>query len=108
MVPWLNERDGCSLLLGIPLTLAQKIGQPSYDNFRRGDSCQRRESVSPAAILEHAEDAELIEERMNDYPEFREILTLRHQKIILPEIVNAEIPVARMSRLAPPCETANI
>jgi RNA polymerase sigma-70 factor (ECF subfamily) len=40
-----------------------------------------RESVSPAAILEHAEDAELIKNAMNELPaEFREILTLRHQE----------------------------
>jgi RNA polymerase sigma-70 factor (ECF subfamily) len=39
------------------------------------------ESVSPATILEHAEDAELIGKAMNELPaEFREILTLRHQE----------------------------
>jgi RNA polymerase sigma-70 factor (ECF subfamily) len=39
------------------------------------------ESVSPATILEHSEDAELIREAMEDLPaEFREILTLRHQE----------------------------
>ena len=39
------------------------------------------ESASPAAILEHAEDAELIREAMDELPaEFREILTLRHQE----------------------------
>ena len=39
------------------------------------------ESVSPATILEHAEDAKLIEKAMNELPaEFREILTLRHQE----------------------------
>src|SRR5438045_6417412 len=40
-----------------------------------------RESVSPAAMLEHAEDAELIQNASNALPaEFREILTLRHQE----------------------------
>src|SRR5205807_2067300 len=40
-----------------------------------------RESVSPAAILEHAEDAELLKNAMNELPaEFREILALRHQE----------------------------
>src|SRR5437879_2884439 len=39
------------------------------------------ESVSPATILEHSEDAELIREAMEELPaEFREILTLRHQE----------------------------
>src|SRR5215813_7024313 len=38
------------------------------------------EVASPAAILEHAEDAELIGSAMNELPiDFREILTLRHQ-----------------------------
>jgi RNA polymerase sigma-70 factor, ECF subfamily len=39
------------------------------------------ESVSPATILEHAEDAELIKNAMDELPvEFREILILRHQE----------------------------
>src|SRR6266496_4880367 len=39
------------------------------------------ESVSPATILEHSEDAELIREAMDELPaEFREILALRHQE----------------------------
>jgi len=39
------------------------------------------ESVSPATILEHSEDAELIKEAMDELSaEFREILTLRHQE----------------------------
>src|SRR6267378_4924677 len=39
------------------------------------------ESVSPATILEKAENAELIEKAINELPaEFREILTLRHQE----------------------------
>src|SRR5438046_7038958 len=40
-----------------------------------------RESVSPAAMLEHAEDAELLKNAMNALPaEVREILTRRHQE----------------------------
>src|SRR5213596_804279 len=39
------------------------------------------DSASPAAILEHAEDAELIRNAMDQLPtEFREILALRHQE----------------------------
>src|SRR5436189_6129544 len=39
------------------------------------------ESVSPATILEHSEDAALISEAMDELPaEFREILALRHQE----------------------------
>src|SRR5438876_10235816 len=39
------------------------------------------ESASPAIILEHAEDAELIRNAMDQLPtEFREILALRHQE----------------------------
>ena len=39
------------------------------------------ESASPATILEHGEDAELIREAMDALPaEFREILALRHQE----------------------------
>src|SRR6476660_3405035 len=38
------------------------------------------ESVSPATILEHAEDAELVKQAVDELPdEFREILALRHQ-----------------------------
>jgi RNA polymerase sigma-70 factor, ECF subfamily len=41
----------------------------------------RDESLSPATILEHAEDAELIRKAMEELPtECREILTLRHQE----------------------------
>ena len=39
------------------------------------------ESLSPATILAHAEDAELIKNAMDELPaEFREILILRHQE----------------------------
>jgi len=63
-----------------------------------------RESVSPAAMLEHAEDAELIKNAMNALPaEFREILTLRHQEELsyheIGEILKSPIGTV-MSRLA--------
>ena len=62
------------------------------------------ESVSPATILEHGEDADLIRQVMDELPvEFREILTLRHMEgLSYSEI--AEIaqlaPGTVMSRLA--------
>ena len=62
------------------------------------------DSVSPATILEHAEDAELIKNAMDALPaEFREILTLRHQESLsyneIGEIL--KIPMGTvMSRLA--------
>ena len=62
------------------------------------------ESASPATILEHSENAELIREAMDELPaEFREILTLRHQEgLSYKEIADiAEIPPGTvMSRLA--------
>jgi RNA polymerase sigma-70 factor (ECF subfamily) len=62
------------------------------------------ESVSPAAILEHSEDAALISEAMDELPaEFREILTLRHMEgLSYKEIAEiAQIPPGTvMSRLA--------
>ena len=62
------------------------------------------ESVSPATILEHAEDAELVKEAMDELPaEFREILALRHQEgLSYKEIADiAQIPTGTvMSRLA--------
>jgi RNA polymerase sigma factor (sigma-70 family) len=62
------------------------------------------ESVSPAAILEHSEDAALIREAMDELPaEFREILALRHQEgLSYKEIADiAQIPPGTvMSRLA--------
>ena len=63
-----------------------------------------QESASPATILEHAEDAELIKNAMEELPaEFREILTLRHQENLsyneLGQIL--KIPIGTvMSRLA--------
>ena len=63
-----------------------------------------RESVSPAAILEHAEDAELVTNAMNELPaEFREILTLRHQEELSYQEIGEilKIPIGTvMSRLA--------
>ena len=63
-----------------------------------------QESASPATILEHAEDAELMRNAMEKLPaEFREILSLRHQEDLsykeLGEIL--KIPTGTvMSRLA--------
>src|SRR5438067_5155464 len=63
-----------------------------------------RESVSPATILEHAEDAELVKQAMDELPaEFREILALRHQEgLSYMEIADiSQIPLGTvMSRLA--------
>jgi RNA polymerase sigma factor (sigma-70 family) len=62
------------------------------------------ESASPATILEHSEDAELIKDAMDQLPaEFREILILRHQEgLSYKEIADiAQIPSGTvMSRLA--------
>src|SRR5437899_3081409 len=63
-----------------------------------------REAVSPAAILERAEDAELIKNAMDELPaEFREILTLRHQEELSYQEIGEilKIPTGTvMSRLA--------
>jgi RNA polymerase sigma-70 factor (ECF subfamily) len=63
-----------------------------------------QDSVSPATILEHSEDAQLIKEAMDQLPaEFREILVLRHQEgLSYKEIADiAQIPPGTvMSRLA--------
>src|SRR5215468_10526577 len=62
------------------------------------------EVASPAAILEHAEDAELIGSAMNELPiDFREILTLRHQEDLSYQEIGdiLKIPTGTvMSRLA--------
>ena len=62
------------------------------------------DSASPAAILEHAENAELIRKAMEELPaEFREILALRHQEgLSYKEIGDiVKIPAGTvMSRLA--------
>jgi RNA polymerase sigma-70 factor, ECF subfamily len=62
------------------------------------------ESVSPATVLQHSEDAQLINEAMDELPaEFREILVLRHQEgLSYKEIADiTQIPPGTvMSRLA--------
>src|SRR5213595_69594 len=62
------------------------------------------ESASPATILEHSEDSDLIRQAMDALPaEFREILVLRHQEgLSYKEIADiAQIPPGTvMSRLA--------
>ena len=62
------------------------------------------ESVTPARILEHAEDAELIKNAMDELPaEFREILILRHQESLSYNEIGEmlKIPIGTvMSRLA--------
>ena len=62
------------------------------------------ESASPAIIVEHAEDAELVTKAIDELPaEFREILVLRHQEgLSYKEIADiAQIPPGTvMSRLA--------
>ena len=62
------------------------------------------DSVSPATILEHAEDAELIKNAMDGLPaEFREILILRHQENLSYNEIGdiLKIPIGTvMSRLA--------
>src|SRR5438128_4880321 len=62
------------------------------------------ESVSPATILEHSENAELIKEAMDELPaEFCELLALRHQEgLSYKEIADiAQIPPGTvMTRLA--------
>ena len=62
------------------------------------------DSTSPAAVLEHAEDAELIGKAMDELPaEFREILTLRHQEGLSYKEIGeiGKIPAGTvMSRLA--------
>src|SRR5438046_2485599 len=73
-------------------TFDEEIHAPGHD------------SASPATILEHSEDAQLITEAMDDLPaEFREILVLRHQEgLSYKEIADiAHIPPGTvMSRLA--------
>ena len=62
------------------------------------------ESASPATILEHAEDSELIKNAMEELPaEFREILILRHQESLSYNEIGEtlKIPIGTvMSRLA--------
>jgi len=62
------------------------------------------ESVSPATILEHAEDTDLMKNAMDELPaEFREILALRHQEDLSYKEISdiLKIPTGTvMSRLA--------
>ena len=73
-------------------------------NFDEEIHGTEHDSASPAMILEHSEDAELIKEAMDELPaEFREILILRHQEgLSYKEIADiAQIPPGTvMSRLA--------
>ena len=61
-------------------------------------------SVSPAAILERAEHAELIRDAMDKLPtEFREILILRHQEVLSYKEIGELVKIPSgtvMSRLA--------
>jgi RNA polymerase sigma-70 factor, ECF subfamily len=72
--------------------------------FDEGIHASGHESVSPATILEHSEQAALISEAMDELPvEFREILVLRHlEGLSYKEIANVtQIPPGTvMSRLA--------
>ena len=62
------------------------------------------ESASPATLLEHAEDSELVKNAMEELPaEFREILILRHQESLSYNEIGEtlKIPIGTvMSRLA--------
>ena len=73
-------------------------------NFDEEIHATGHDSVSPATILEHSEDAQLIKEAMDELPaEFREVLVLRHQEgLSYKEIADiAQIPPGTvMSRLA--------
>ena len=85
-------------------TLLKKTRAVDLTTFDEEIHASSHESVSPATILEHAEDAELIREAMDELPaEFREILALRHQEgLSYKEIADiAQIPPGTvMSRLA--------
>ena len=67
-------------------------------------AAEHESSASPATILEHSEDSDLIRQAMDALPaEFREILVLRHQEgLSYKEIADiAQIPPGTvMSRLA--------
>ena len=85
-------------------TLLKKNQAVDFTAFEEEIHVAGVESASPAAVLEHSEDAELIREAMDALPaEFREILTLRHQEgLSYKEIADiAQIPPGTvMSRLA--------
>jgi len=73
-------------------------------NFNEEIHATKHDSVSPATVLEHSEDAQLIKEAIDELrAEFREILVLRHQEgLSYKEIADiAQIPPGTvMSRLA--------
>jgi len=85
-------------------TLLKKNQAVDFTTFDEEIHVAGDESASPATILKHSEDAELIREAMDQLPaEFREILTLRHQEgLSYKEIAEiAQIPPGTvMSRLA--------
>src|SRR5512132_3467588 len=85
-------------------TLLKKNQAVDFTTFDEEIHVTGDESASPATILEHGEDAELIREAMDALPaEFREILALRHQEgLSYKEIADiAQIPPGTvMSRLA--------
>jgi RNA polymerase sigma-70 factor (ECF subfamily) len=85
-------------------TLLKKNQAVDFTTFDEEIHVAADEFASPAAILEHGEDAELIREAMEALPaEFREILALRHQEgLSYKEIAEiAQIPPGTvMSRLA--------
>jgi len=85
-------------------TLLKKNQAVDFTTFDEEIHVAGDESASPATILEHSEDAELIREAMDALPaEFREILALRHQEgLSYKEIAEiAQIPPGTvMSRLA--------
>ena len=85
-------------------TLLKKNRAADLTTFDEEMHTARHESVSPATILEHSENAELIKEAMDELPaEFREILTLRHlEGLSYKEIADiAQIPPGTvMSRLS--------
>ena len=85
-------------------TLLKKNQAADFTTFDEEIHVAGDESASPASILEHGEDANLIREAMDALPaEFREILALRHQEgLSYKEIAGiAQIPPGTvMSRLA--------
>ena len=85
-------------------TLLKKNQAADFTTFDEEIHVAGDESASPATILEHGEDAELIRQAMDALPaEFREILALRHQEgLSYKEIADiAQIPPGTvMSRLA--------
>jgi RNA polymerase sigma-70 factor (ECF subfamily) len=85
-------------------TLLKKNQAVDFTTFDEEIHVAADEFASPATILEHGEDAELIREAMDALPaEFREILALRHQEGLSYKEIGeiAQIPPGTvMSRLA--------